>query len=58
MNILRENIEQLNDVITIEITPDDYREKVDKSLKDLRRKANIPGFRIGHVPIGLSLIHI
>ena len=31
MNILRENIEQLNDVITIEITPDDYREKVDKS---------------------------
>lgn len=53
MNILRENIEQLNDVITIEITPDDYREKVDKSLKDLRRKANIPGFRIGHVPIGM-----
>ena len=53
MNILRENIEQLNDVITIEIEPNDYREQVEKSLKDIKRKANIPGFRAGHVPMGM-----
>ncbi len=53
MNILRENIGQLNDVITIEIEPADYNEQVDKSLKDLRRKANIPGFRAGHVPMSM-----
>lgn len=53
MNILRENIEHLNDIITIEIDPTDYREQVEKSLKDLKRKANIPGFRPGHVPLGM-----
>lgn len=53
MNILRENIEQLNDIITIEITAEDYREKVEKSLKELKRKANLPGFRVGHVPMGM-----
>ncbi|MFA7401703.1 MAG: trigger factor [Bacteroidales bacterium] len=53
MNILRENIEQLNDIITIEISSEDYREKVEKSLKELKRKANLPGFRAGHVPMGM-----
>ncbi|MDD3281674.1 MAG: trigger factor, partial [Bacteroidales bacterium] len=53
MNILRENIEHLNDVITIEIDETDYHEQVEKSLKDLKRKANIPGFRPGHVPMGM-----
>ncbi len=53
MNILRENIGQLNDIITIEIVPTDYNEQVEKSLKDLKRKANVPGFRAGHVPMGM-----
>ena len=53
MNILRENIGQLNDIITIEIVPNDYNEQVDKSLKELKRKANVPGFRNGHVPMGM-----
>jgi trigger factor len=53
MNILRENIEHLNDIITIEIDETDYHEQVEKSLKDLKRKANIPGFRPGHVPMGM-----
>ncbi len=39
--------------IRIEITPADYSEKVDKQISDYRRKANIPGFRPGHVPTGL-----
>ncbi len=53
MNILRENISPLNDIISIEIQLADYKEKVEKKLKDLKRKANIPGFRVGHVPIGM-----
>jgi len=53
MNIKRENIGLLNDLITIELLLTDYQEQATKSLKDLRRKANIPGFRQGHVPMGM-----
>ena len=49
MNILKENIGQLNDIISLEVQATDYKEKVENTLKDLRRKANIPGFRVGHV---------
>lgn len=45
--------DDLNAVLTVSIEESDYREKVDKTLKDYRRKANIPGFRPGHVPAGL-----
>ena len=50
MNIVRENIGNLNEHITVELAPADYQEAVEKTLKDLRRRANIPGFRAGHVP--------
>ena len=53
MNILKENIGQLNDIISLEVQATDYKEKVENTLKDLRRKANIPGFRVGHVPMGM-----
>jgi len=53
MNISRENTGELTATIRIEITPDDYNEKLTKVLKDLQKKANIPGFRPGHVPFGL-----
>jgi trigger factor len=45
--------DDLNAVLTVSIEESDYREKVDKTLKDYRKKANIPGFRPGHVPAGL-----
>ena len=53
MNIKRENIGTLNELITIELLASDYQEQVTKSLKDLKRKANVPGFRAGHVQMGI-----
>jgi trigger factor len=53
MDIKLHNTDDLNAVITIDIKKDDYQPKVDKILKDYRKTANIPGFRKGHVPLGL-----
>jgi trigger factor len=53
MNISREDTGTLNAVLKVELTPDDYQGKVDKILKDYQHKANIPGFRPGHVPFGM-----
>ena len=53
MNITKEQIDALNAVLKVEITREDYQEKVDKILKDYRKNANIPGFRKGQVPMGL-----
>lgn len=53
MNITRENIDALNAVVKVDIAKDDYAEKVNTVLGDYRKNANIPGFRKGHVPMGL-----
>lgn len=53
MNITRENTGELTAIVKIEIEPTDYTEAVDKVISDHKRKANIPGFRPGHVPTGL-----
>lgn len=53
MNITKEQIDELNAVIKVALTRDDYQDRVDKILKDYRRQANIPGFRKGQVPMGL-----
>ena len=53
MKITKEDIDALNSVVKIDITANDYQEKVDTQLDDYRRKANIPGFRKGHVPMSL-----
>ena len=53
MNITKETIDNLNAVVKVEISAADYQESVDKILQDYRQKANIPGFRKGHVPMGL-----
>ncbi len=53
MNITRENIDTLNAVVKVDIAKEDYSDKVDKILSDYRKTANIPGFRKGHVPMGL-----
>lgn len=53
MNIVKEHTSELEAILKIQITEDDYREKVEKTLKDLQRKANVPGFRPGKVPAGM-----
>lgn len=53
MNITRENIDDLNAVVKVDIAKEDYNEKVEKILKDYRKTANIPGFRKGKVPMGM-----
>ena len=53
MNITRENIDALNAVVKVNIAKEDYSDKVEKILVDYRKSANIPGFRKGHVPMGM-----
>jgi trigger factor len=53
MNITKENIDALNAVVKVEITAADYQEKVAKILLDYRKKADVPGFRKGQVPMGM-----
>ena len=53
MNIVRKDLDQNNATLTLSIEKVDYAEKVDKTLRDYRKKANIPGFRPGMVPTGL-----
>ncbi len=53
MNITKENVDALNAIVKVDIVADDYKEKVAKVLNDYRKTANIPGFRKGHVPMGM-----
>ncbi len=53
MNIAKKEIDKNNAVVTIRVEKADYAEKVEKTLRDYRKKANMPGFRPGMVPIGL-----
>ena len=53
MNISKNEVDALNLVVNIEITPEDYQEKVNGVLQNYRKSANIPGFRPGKVPMGL-----
>lgn len=53
MNIQFECADKINGLMTITIEQADYEEKVAKTLKDYRKKAQVPGFRPGMVPMGL-----
>ncbi len=53
MNITLEKTDAVNAVVTAEIQPEDYQDKVKSAIKDFRKKANVPGFRKGMVPEGL-----
>ncbi len=45
MNISKKEVDALNLLVTLEITPEDYQEKVNGVLENYRKRANIPGFR-------------
>ena len=53
MNISKNEVDALNLLVNIEITPEDYQTKVSDVLENYRKRANIPGFRPGKVPMGL-----
>ena len=53
MNITRENIDELNAIVTVSIEKNDYEATLNDVLKNYRKKANMPGFRPGMVPAGL-----
>lgn len=53
MNVSFQNIDKVSALLTVKLEKADYQEKVDKSLKNLRQKAQIPGFRKGMVPMSL-----
>lgn len=53
MKVSFENQDKVNGLMTIVVEESDYKEKVEKSLKDYRKQANIPGFRKGMAPMGL-----
>ena len=53
MKISFENADKVNGLLTITVEEADYNEKVEKALKDYRKKANLPGFRPGQAPLAL-----
>lgn len=53
MNITKENIDDLNAKVRVQIIEEDYLPKVSGVLQDFRRKANLDGFRQGKAPMGL-----
>lgn len=53
MQINRDQIGDLEVRLTITLEKDDYMPKYESSLKRYRKQVNMPGFRPGHVPLGL-----
>jgi len=53
MNITKEAVNDLNAIIHIKLKEEDYIEEVNSQLADYRKKASIPGFRPGKVPMGM-----
>ncbi len=53
MKISFENPDKINGLMTIVVEESDFQSEVEKTLKDYRKKANVPGFRPGQVPMGM-----
>ena len=53
MKISFENPDKVNGLLTLTVEEADYKESVEKTLKNYRKKANVPGFRPGMVPMGM-----
>lgn len=53
MKISFENPDKVNGLLTLTVEEADYKENVEKTLKNYRKKANIPGFRPGMAPMGM-----
>ncbi len=53
MDITKEHNNELEATIRVKLTEEDYREQLEKELKSMQKKAQMPGFRPGKVPMGL-----
>lgn len=53
MKVSFENPDKINGLLTITVEDDDYKAEVEKTLKEYRKTANVPGFRPGQVPMGM-----
>ncbi|MBR7066470.1 MAG: trigger factor [Prevotella sp.] len=53
MKISFENADKVNGLMTLTVEAEDYKKQVEDKLKEYRKKANVPGFRPGMVPMGL-----
>jgi len=53
MNITFEAPDKVNGLMTITLEKEDYQGEVDKTLKDYRKRAQVPGFRPGQTPMGM-----
>ena len=53
MNVTRKDVDALNAVVTVEIKQEDIAPQVEKVLNDYRKRADIPGFRKGNIPMGV-----
>ena len=53
MQITRTDVDALNAKVAISIEQVDFTSKVETILKDYKKNANVPGFRKGHVPMGM-----
>lgn len=53
MDITREEVGTLNEVIKINLSPEDYNPQFESELKKFQKTMTLPGFRPGHVPTGL-----
>ena len=54
MNVSLQNIDEARAVLTVKIEKADYQEKADKALRRVRQKIQMPGFRVGKVPLNLA----
>ena len=53
MNVVQEKVDKLNAILKVQISSEDYQSKVKTTLEKYRKNAKIPGFRPGHVPLGM-----
>ena len=53
MKITQSKIKDLMATLAVEVVEKDYRENVDKILKDYRKTAVMPGFRKGKTPMSI-----
>ncbi len=53
MNVTRKNTDDLNAVLTVDVYKSHYLHKIETQLKDYQKKAELPGFRKGTVPMSI-----